>query len=346
MMPHALYIYCFGVAVLISLIATPLFRQIAILLNVLDHPHSAVKTHKQPTPYLGGLAVALALGAGLLYVRWHAHFPSGTLRSLRGLFLGGGLILLLGLIDDVKVKGLSYRMKFMIQIAAALCLLAFDIRIRFIQPAWLGNMLTVIWVVGIINAVNIIDIMDGLASGTAVIAGLGFFFISLPSEQFHVNITAIALAGALIGFMPYNLSQSKKIFLGDTGSLFVGFILAALSLGTSYTHVNNAGIFAPLLILGVPIYDTLLVTILRLQKGMSPFLGSHDHFALRLERYGFYREEILLIAYAASILLTFIAYEVTIVVFEYAMLVYAITGVIALALGNWLARIKMDAPAS
>lgn len=342
MTPDNLYLACFLLATGVSLVATPLFRQLALMTGVLDHPLSTVKTHKLPIPYLGGLAVALAMSAGLLYVRAFTHFPSGTLRSLRGLFLGGGLILALGLIDDIKLKGLSYRFKFLIQIAAAICLLAFDIRIRFIQPSWLGNMLTVVWVVGIINAVNIIDIMDGLSSGTAVIASLGFFFISLPSEQFHVNITALAMAGALIGFMPYNFSRKLKIFLGDTGSLFIGFILAALSLGTSYTHVNNAGVFAPLLILGVPIYDTILVTILRLQKGMSPFLGSHDHFALRLEHYGFFREEILLITYAAGMLLTFIAYEVTIVVFEYAMLIYAIVGVVSIALGHWLAHIQME----
>lgn len=342
MTPDHLYFACFLLAAGVSIIATPLFRKLAIATEILDRPLSSIKTHKQPVPYLGGLAVALAMSAGLLFVRAFTNFPSGTLRSLRGLFLGSGLILILGLIDDIRIKGLSYRFKFLIQIAAALCLIAFDIRIRFIQPAWLGNLLTLVWVVGIINAVNIIDIMDGLSSGTAVIASLGFFFISLPSEQFHVNITAVSLAGALIGFMPFNFSKSQKIFLGDTGSLFIGFILAALSLGTSYTHVNNAGVFAPILILGVPIYDTILVTVLRLQKGMSPFLGSLDHFALRLERFGFFREEVLLLTYAAGMLLTFIAYEVTIVVFEYALIIYAIVGVVAVGLGRWLARIRMD----
>ncbi len=342
MSTERLYLICFVLATTTALLTTPLCRKVALLLGILDHPHTNVKTHKHPVPYLGGLAVALGMAAGLLYVRAYTNFPTGTLRSLRGLVLGVFLILLLGLIDDIKLKGLSYRFKFLIQIAAALCLLAFDIRIYFIKPLWLGSLLTVIWIVGIINAVNIIDIMDGLASGIAVIASLGFFFISLPSEQVHVNFASVALAGALLGFMPYNFSNAKKIFLGDTGSLFVGFILAALSLGTSYTHVNNAGVFAPLLILGVPLYDTILVTVLRLQKGMSPFLGSHDHFALRLERFGFYREEILILSYAACLLLTFAAYQVTVVVFDYALLIYAIALSIAVALGGWLARINIE----
>jgi UDP-GlcNAc:undecaprenyl-phosphate/decaprenyl-phosphate GlcNAc-1-phosphate transferase len=184
--------------------------------------------------------------------------------------------------------------------------------------------------------------MDGLASGIAVIASLGFLFISLPSEQIYVNFAAVALAGALLGFIPFNLSKRWKIFLGDTGSLFTGFTLAALSLGAAYTHVNNAGVFAPILILGIPIYDTLLVTVLRLRKGMSPFLGSRDHYALRLEKHGLYREEILILSYAFSLLLTFAAYEVTLVVFNYAMVIYAIVGMLAVALGSWLAQIPID----
>jgi len=337
-----LYFGCFLIALAISLATTPLFRLLAISLKILDRPLSDVKTHKQPTPYLGGMAVTVGMAAALFFARAYTAFPTGTLRSLRGLLFGGTIIVLLGLVDDIKIKGLGYRFKFLVQTAAALCLLSFDIRIHFVRPAWVGDLLTIVWVVGIINAVNIIDIMDGLASGIAIIASLGFFFISLPSEQIYVNFAAAALAGALLGFIPFNFSQRYKIFLGDTGSLFTGFMLAALSMGTSYTHVNNAGVFAPLLILGIPIYDTMLVFFLRLQKGMSPFLGSRDHYALRLEKHGLYREEILVLSYAFCLLLTFAAYEVTLVVFEHAMLIYAVVGVLALALGTWLAEIRID----
>ncbi len=340
--PDKLYFGCFLLAFVVSGMATPLWRQLALAFGVLDHPFSEVKTHKQPTPYLGGLAVALGMSVALLYSRAATQFPTGTLRSLRGMMLGGSLILVLGLTDDVKRKGLGYRFKFLGQMVAAICLVAFDIRIHFIRPAWMADLLTVLWVVGITNAVNIIDIMDGLAAGIGVIASLGFLFISLPSEQIYVNFASSALAGGLLGFLPFNFSKRWKIFLGDTGSLFTGFILAALSLGTSYTHVNNAGVFAPLLILGVPLYDTMLVTVLRLKKGLSPFLGSLDHYALRLERHGFYREEILVLSYAVSLLLTFAAYEVTLVVFEYALLIYAVVGVAAGVLASWMARIRID----
>jgi len=337
-----LYFLSFMLALAVSAAATPLMRALAIKIGILDHPFSDVKTHKQPTPYLGGVAVAAAMATALIFARVYTNFPTGTLRSLRGILMGGSIILLLGLIDDIKPKGLGYRFKFLVQFVAALCLLSFDVRIHFIHPSWLADLLTIVWVIGIINAVNIIDIMDGLASGIALIACLGFFFISLPSEQIYVNFAAAALAGALLAFIPYNLSARHKIFLGDTGSLFTGFMMAALSMGTAYTHVNNAGVFCPILILGIPIYDTILVTVLRLQKGMSPFLGSRDHYALRLEKHGLYREEILVLSYAFSLLLTFAAYEATLVVFEYAMTIYAIVGTAAVAIGTWLARIRID----
>jgi UDP-GlcNAc:undecaprenyl-phosphate/decaprenyl-phosphate GlcNAc-1-phosphate transferase len=337
-----LYLDCFLIALGTAMILTPLMRKIATRFNVLDRPISDIKTHKKPVPYLGGVAVAGGLVIGMVTARLVTNFPTGTLHALRGILLGSIIIFLLGLADDIQKQGLDYKKKFLVQIAAALCLIGFDIRIKFISPDWLGDLLTVLWVVGVINAVNIIDIMDGLASGIAAIASLAFLFISLPSEEIYVNVTSAALAGALFGFLPYNLSKRLKIFMGDTGSLLTGFILAALSLGTSYSRVNDLAIFSPLLILGLPIYDTLLVSYLRYMKGMSPFLGSRDHFALRLETFGFFREEILVMCYAASLLLSFVAYQVTLVSNHYAIMLYGVTGLIALVMGTWLARIKIE----
>jgi UDP-GlcNAc:undecaprenyl-phosphate GlcNAc-1-phosphate transferase len=337
-----LYLECFLTAVGISAVFTPIMRLLAMRLKILDHPTSDVKTHKKPVPYLGGVAVAAGLGAAMAAARLTTNFPTGTLHALRGILLGTVIIFLLGLADDIERQGLGYREKFFVQFTAASCLIVFDIRIKFITPSWLGALLTALWVVGVTNAFNIIDIMDGLASGIALIASLGFLFISLPSEEIYVNIASAALAGALLGFLPYNLSKRMKIFMGDTGSLLTGFILAAISLGTSYTRVNNLGIFSPILILGLPLYDTFLVSYLRYTKGMSPFRGSKDHFALRLETFGFYREEILIMCYSASLLLAFIAYEVTLVSNAYAFMLYLATAGLAIGLGTWLARIPIE----
>jgi UDP-GlcNAc:undecaprenyl-phosphate/decaprenyl-phosphate GlcNAc-1-phosphate transferase len=343
MAPGMPYLACFSAAFFLSALFTPIMRWTAVRFRILDRPITDVKTHKKPVPYLGGMAVAAAMAMTLIAARLFTNFPTGTLHSLRGLFLGALVIVLLGLADDVKTKGLGYRFKFLVQFVAALCLISFDIRLKFIEPQWFGNILSALWIVGVINAINIIDIMDGLAGGIGMIAALGFLFISLPSEEVYVNFAAAALAGSLLGFLPYNLSKKLKIFLGDTGSLLVGFLLAALSLGTSYTRVNSLGLFAPILILGLPLYDTFLVSTLRFRRGMSPFLGSKDHFALRLEKYGFFREEILLMSYATSLLLTFIAFEVTIVPTPYAAIIYAITATFFCGLAAWLARIPIDA---
>lgn len=340
--PSAIYLLCFCTAFALSLALTPVMRFLAVRFQILDRPLSQLKTHRQPTPYLGGLSVAIATALSLLAARFFTNFPTGTLHALRGIFFGGIIVCLLGLIDDIKPHGLGYKKKFLIQAIAALCLLAYDIRIKFVSPHWFADCLTILWVVGVMNAVNIVDIMDGLASGIGVIASLGFLFISLPSEEIHVNFAAAALAGALLGFLPFNLSHRMKIFLGDTGSLVAGFLLAALSLGTSYTRINNLGIFAPLLILGLPLYDTFLVAYLRFQRGHSPFLGSRDHFALRLERFGLFREEILVLCYAASMLLSFVAYQITVVSPGYAFLLYLAIFLLAIAIGTWLARIPID----
>jgi UDP-N-acetylmuramyl pentapeptide phosphotransferase/UDP-N-acetylglucosamine-1-phosphate transferase len=108
--------------------------------------------------------------------------------------------------------------------------------------------------------------------------------------MFYVNFCSIALAVAILGFLPFNMSKSKKIFMGDAGSLFVGFVMANLAMGTSYSSINNFGIFAPLFILAIPIYETILVSVCRIRKGKLPFLGSKDHYALRLEKMGFSRK--------------------------------------------------------
>jgi UDP-GlcNAc:undecaprenyl-phosphate GlcNAc-1-phosphate transferase len=224
---------------------------------------------------------------------------------------------------------------------AALMLAYFSIGIGFVTPAFMALAFSVIWVIGITNAFNIIDIMDGLSSGIAAIASLAFLFIALPSEQIYVNFSAVALAGGCLGFIPYNLSSKKKIFMGDTGSLALGFILAAMSMGTSYTGVNNVGVFAPLLILAIPIYDTMLVMVLRWSKGQSPFVGSRDHFALRLEKLGFSRKQILAISYLASIILAVGAYLMTRLPSAWATGLFCAIFATAVLISRRLSKIRM-----
>ncbi|MCX5782799.1 MAG: MraY family glycosyltransferase [Elusimicrobia bacterium] len=340
--PYSLYFLALGISFFMSFFLVPLFRLIALKLKVLDMPHSQVKTHKEPIPYLGGLPIWIGWIVSLFIIRFTTFFPTGTLHSLRGIILGSILILILGLADDIIPKGLGFKSKLLVQTLAALIVILFDIRLHFINPNFIAIIVSVIWIIGITNSLNIIDIMDGLSSGIAFIACMAFLFIALPTEQIYVNFCAAALAGGILGFIPYNLSKGKKIFMGDTGSLTIGFILASISLGTSYTKVNYIGLFAPLLILAIPIYDTFLVMVLRWSKSISPFMGSKDHFALRLEKIGFSRKQILLITYFASIILSLSAFLITRLSTEYATYIFIFIVLLAIITAYRLSQVKME----
>jgi len=314
-------------ALILSLLITPISRMIAIRLNFFDHPSSPIKTHREPIPYLGGLAIMLSFLITLTVLRLTTDFPTGTLHTLRGLFAGGIIIFLIGLADDLgpsKAYFIGYKLKFVFQIIAAIILIVFDIRLKFVNPVWFSWIITIIWIVAITNAFNLIDIMDGLSSSQAIAASLAFLFISLPTEKIYVNFAAAACAGACLGFLPYNLSKRWKIFMGDTGSLSIGFLMAALSLGTSYTQISDVGLFAPLLILGLPLYDTVLVSILRILKGQSPFLGSKDHLALKLAHLGLSKKAVVSLCFLMSMLLSLCAILVSWLSLSYAITIYGI----------------------
>lgn len=333
------YVVAFFFALALAYVLTPLFRKIALKFEILDHPVPNLKIHSAPVPYLGGLAIWLAFVVTLLGVRFLTHFPTGTLRNLRGIFYGGTLIMVLGLIDDIWQ--LDYRVKFFGQFIASLILILYNIRIEFISSLPLSIFLTIFWVVGITNAINIIDIMDGLAAGVVVIAGLAFSFIALPIEKIYVNFAALALAGSCLGFLRYNW-QPARIFMGDSGSLFIGFILAAISLGESYTTINNIGLFAPFLVLGIPIYDTLLVIFFRTLKGKSIFAGSRDHFAFRLEAMGYERKKVVLINYYLTAILGLAAFFITIAKFELAVIIYAVIIAFAILYATRLIYVRVE----
>ncbi len=338
----ALLLMSFVCAAGVSFFVTPLVRLLALRYGLLDTPSSAVKTHKEPTPVFGGVAIYLGFMATMLMLRMTTSFPTGTLYNLRSLVLGGSLVFVLGLIDDFKrPDGVDYKPKFVIQILAALLLIVFGLRIRFITPAYVAWAVTTVWIVGVTNAFNIVDIMDGLSASQAAIAAFAFLVISLPTEELYVNFASAALAGAAIGFLPWNMSKRHKIFMGDCGALFIGFLLAGISLGTRYSDVNDAGVFAPLLILFVPAFDTLFVSLLRLNQGKSPFLGSKDHFALRLEKMGHSRGRVVLIAGAAAAFLSFCAFLVTQLNLKGAVIVYVLVGILVVWLGRRMALVEM-----
>ncbi|MDE2511946.1 MAG: undecaprenyl/decaprenyl-phosphate alpha-N-acetylglucosaminyl 1-phosphate transferase [Elusimicrobia bacterium] len=342
MLEPRLYAACFAVAGVLSFVLTPLVRGLSLRLGLLDTPSSAVKTHTTPTPIFGGVAIWAGFVGAMLLLRFTTNFPSGTLYNLRSLVIGATLVFLLGLADDLRrPQGLDYKPKFLVQFVATALLVQFGLRIHFIHPAWVAGAVTMVWLVGVTNSMNIIDIMDGLAASQATVAAIGFLLVSLPLQEQYVKFAAAAVAGAALGFLPWNMSKKHKVFMGDCGSLTLGFLLAGLSVGTHYSRVNDVGVFAPLLILFIPVFDTFFVSILRLNQGKSPFLGSKDHFALRLERMGLGRKQVVAVTALAAVALSFCAFLATTLPLAGALTVYAVVLVAVALVGRRLALVSM-----
>src|SRR2546428_13948750 len=269
-------------------------RRAALQFNVVDRPDGRLKHQAEPVPYFGGLAVYVAF---LISLALTFDFRQEVL----GLVLGGTLMVMLGLIDDFGV--LQPWPKLIGQLIAVFVLIRSGIRIEIAAlPDWLDILLTVMWMIGIINAVNIIDVMDGLAGGVSVIACLWLFVVALVNHDTTVAVMLAALAGSLVGFLRYNLHPAT-IYLGDAGSLFVGLMLGALAMVSKYTAVNPVAVLAPVLILGVPVFDTLFVMYVRWMRGLPVFLGSLDHFSLRLRQRRLPVPHVVIASYGASVML-------------------------------------------
>jgi len=325
----------FGVAVIFM----PLCIKAAKKLDIMDIPTSSIKTHAVAIPYLGGVAIFISFVLTLTLIRFISHFPTGTLHQLRGIFLGSTVIFIMGLADDVY--NINYKLKFFVQVIAASVLFRYGIGIKIFQAPVLNYFLSVLWILVITNGFNIIDVMDGLASTVLIASCLFFFMVSLPTEQIYVNFSALAVLGAAGGFLLFNFPPAK-VFMGDAGSLTAGFIMAAISLGVKYSVVHPLGIFAPLLILAVPLFDLLFVMVHRTRRGHSPFLGSKDHFALRMLKLGFSKKEILFRVLIASAVLGFSAWLLTVVPITWAFVLSGVLIVVGFFLAAWLSVIDMD----
>jgi len=310
---------------IVSLTATYIVKIAAEKTGFFDLPETALKVHSKPVPY-AGTAIWLTTIIVLIALRLMTSFPTGTLHQLRGIVIGGALIFILGVVDDIF--DLDYRIKFAGQTAAALVLIHYDIYIKLFPVFSLNLLVSIFWVVLVVNAVNIIDILDGLSCGVSAIAALGFFAITLPTEQLYVNFAAIVLFGTLSGFWLYN-KPPAKVYMGDGGSLYTGFLLAALSMGADYSNINIIGLFSPLLILGIPLFDTILVIYFRWKAGRPVFKGSKDHYAIRLAAAGLSRWQIDFISYAISAALALAAFGLTVLPVNYAFFLLAAVGAFA-----------------
>lgn len=298
-------ILALGVAALISFGMTPLVRNLAIRVGAVDVPKDNRRMHKVPIPRLGGLAIAVAF---LLAVLIFAEVD----RQIQGILLGAVMIVIIGVLDDIMtLKALP---KFIVQILAACVVVFHGVKIQYISNPILTSStpyldlgimsgpITVIWIVAITNAVNFIDGLDGLAVGVSAISSASLSVIALLVAENNVALVMMILLGACLGFIPYNTNPAK-IFMGDTGSAFLGFILATMSIQGMFKLYAIISFAVPFLILGIPIFDICFAILRRLAKGQNPMKADRGHIHHRLIDMGFSQKQAVAITYLLTAIL-------------------------------------------
>ena len=289
----------------ISVALTPLVRSFAHRHGLYDQP-GARKVHSQVVPRLGGVAIAVAFAIPVMALLVYLNRIGEQLAGQEGFLIalvGGGIpILLLGVWDDVR--GCGHKVKFVVQIAVAVFTVFIGVDIDSITVPGVGKVeldllspvITVLWIVGIINAINLIDGLDGLASGVCFFALLTLFFSGLVDDNVVVCVVSTALAGAIVGFLFFNFNPAT-IFMGDSGSMFLGYVLATLSIATTSKSATLVALTVPLLALGLPIFDTFFAIIRRLYLRRPVFSADRGHLHHRLLALGFNQRQAVVSLY-------------------------------------------------
>ena len=300
------YLLNFAVAFLIAFFLTPHLIRLASRIGIIDHPRSG-KIHSRPTPLMGGVSIFIAflISTGLIFILSRGKMLGEYDTHYLGLLLGGAVIVALGIYDDKK--GAKAPVKFLFQTIAALVLVICGYSLGILTNPLGGQIriglwgipLIVLWIVGLTNAVNLIDGLDGLACGVTAIAGLVLFLASYDGPPF-VPAIAIALVGSCLGFLRYNFYPAR-IFLGDTGSLFLGFVLAAVSIQGSFKTTAAMALVLPLVALLVPIADTAGAFFRRLVNKDHPFQADHKHVHHRLLSRGYSQKQVVMMLYLLTI---------------------------------------------
>ncbi|MBQ8690322.1 MAG: undecaprenyl/decaprenyl-phosphate alpha-N-acetylglucosaminyl 1-phosphate transferase [Phascolarctobacterium sp.] len=296
----SIYGFPFMLAMFVSYVLTPYIKKLAFKIGAVDRPDNR-KVHKKIMPRLGGLAIYIAFMIGCvasMEITW----------DIFGILLGGTLIVALGVADDVYQ--LPAKVKLLGQIAAACVLVIFDIRIEWVNNPLGGyfylDMLsipfTIFWVISFTNVVNLIDGLDGLAAGVSAIASLTVILVAVQMGYFHVAILTAALAGAIIGFIRYNFNPAT-IFMGDTGSMFIGYMLAAISVYGAVKTAATIALIVPAIALGLPILDTAFAIMRRYVNGRPIFQPDKGHLHHRLLATGMSHKETVLFMYGITAVL-------------------------------------------
>lgn len=328
MINYGLLVLVFGISLGVSYLLTPLMRKVAIKTRILSKP-SRRKVHDRPVPYLGGLAIYFAFIIAMLVVFYtNPQFKIEFSEKLRGLLIGGTLIVLLGLWDDIKnIRPIT---KLIGQIFVALLMFGHGFRIEVLTnpffggeihiPLFLSALITVAWIVGLINAMNLIDGLDGLAAGITVIISGSLFLVALYLHNYITVFLLAVLAGSTLGFLRFNFYPAK-IFMGDSGSMFLGLILASAALiSLQYKSATATVLLVPITALSIPIYDTFLAVIRRALKKVSIFKADKNHLHHRLLSTGLKQRQIVLFLYLVTLYLGIFAFLFVLIPERFALI--------------------------
>ena len=297
---------------------TPVMQLVAKRFGVIDTPSESHKTHHKPIPYLGGVAIAVGVVTVTYLASLASNFNRGTFLLASSVLVPAIVMGIVGLIDDIRK--LSPLPRFIIQsgfgVAISILLVSTNTLGSPFGNYFIDIPITVLWIVGITNSINFFDNVDGGASGAVAISAIFLFLLSWQGEQFLIAALSIVLAGATLGFLLWNRPPAR-IYMGDAGALFLGILVASLTIRFDPNPIDRIASFAvPFLLLAVPILDTSVAVISRLRRGISPLQGGKDHLSHRLMRSKFTKRQAILILWILSMFFGAIAIVVSLAPFS------------------------------
>lgn len=308
----ARHIFCLVFPVLFALYIFPLLIKIAIKFNILDTPDGSVKVHKQPVPYLGGVGLYIPFIATLAIA-----YPFEN--QVLWLLLGITFLLFVGLVDDLKA--LVPLQKFAGQIIAVLCFLKGGYSLKNIFFSDIVNIfISGFWMLSIINAFNLIDVMDGLTATVSIMAGMSFFLVALYLKQYAISILIASFISPVIIFFYYN-KKPAKIYLGDAGSLYIGGFFAAIPQLINWSHIDYLAYYTTVVILAIPVLEISFLVLIRTLKRIPFYRPTPDHFALYLKRKGWGINKILKFIVLVSLLLLLISFLFLLKIISFKILI-------------------------
>lgn len=325
----------FALAFLLSLYGVPIARQAALKYGIVDAPDGRLKHQREPVPYFGGLAIYLSFLMSLAFTFEFRH-------DVLGIVLGGTIVVMLGLIDDFGV--LTPWTKLAGQLLVVFVLIKSGIRIEIAAfPEWLDLVLTVFWMVGLINAFNLLDIMDGLSAGIGAVSASCLLVVALVQGDQTIAFMLAALIGSLLGFLRFNWHPAR-IYMGDTGAMFIGLLLGAMTMIEQYPSGHSFSLLTPVFILGIPIFDTLFVMYIRYRRGLPIFWGSPDHIAIRLRHWGMSVQQIVITSYVATAVVGVSGLSMLFVSQEVSGILCAGTAVTLVLVSTMLTKVDVPRP--